>query len=151
MLEDKLNQDLKQALLARDSFAVGTLRGLKSALLYAKVAEGLPRDESTPDAVFIAVLQKEAKKRQESADLYEQGGNEDKAHAELAEKAIIGRYLPAQLDEARLRALIEETIAEVGGADQRAMGQIISKVREKTAGAADGSLVAQLVKERLQK
>ncbi len=151
MLEDRLNQDLKRALLSRDAFTVSTLRGLKSAILYAKVAEGLPRDTAAPDAAVVAVLQKEAKKRQESAELYKQGGSEDKAANELAEKAIVERYLPAQLDEMQIGALIEEAIAEMGDVDQRAMGQIIATVRDKAAGSADGALIARLVKERLQK
>jgi len=151
MLEDKLNQDLKQALLARDAFTASALRGLKSAVLYAKVAEKMPRDEATPDALFITVLQKEAKKRQESADLYRQGGSEDKAASELAAKAITERYLPQQLDESQLAALVDEAIVSLGEADQRAMGQVIGIVRAKAAGAADGALIARLVKERLQK
>jgi uncharacterized protein YqeY len=150
MLEDRLNQDLKQALLARDTLSVETLRGLKSAILYAKVAQGLSRDKPTPDAVFISVLQKEAKKREESAGLYMQGGREEKAAKELAEKVIIERYLPTPLDESRVRKLIDEVIEEVGEADLRMMGQIIGKVQAKAAGAAEGAVVARLVKERLQ-
>lgn len=151
MLEDKLNQDLKQALLARDAFTASVLRGLKSAVLYAKVAEKMPRDGATADPMFIAVLQKEAKKRQESADLYRQGGSEEKAAGELAEKAIIERYLPQQLNESQVAALVDEAIAGLGEADQRAIGQVVGIVRAKAAGAADGALIARLVKERLQK
>lgn len=151
MLEDKLNQDLKQALLARDAFTASVLRGLKSAVLYAKVAEKMPRDGVTPDPMLIAVLQKEAKKRQESADLYRQGGSEEKAAGELAEKAIIERYLPQQMGESQVAALVDDAIASLGEADQRAMGQVIGIVRAKAAGAADGALIARLVKERLQK
>jgi uncharacterized protein YqeY len=151
MLEDRINQDLKQALLGRDARTATTLRGIKSAVLYAKVAQGLPRDVPTSDAVITAVLKKEAKKRQESADLYRQGGSEDRATNELAEKAIIERYLPTALDESQIISLIDEAIAESSDAvDVRSMGRIIGHVQAKAAGAADGAMIARLVKERLQ-
>lgn len=148
MLEDKLNQDLKAAMIAGDKPLVTTLRGLKSALLYAKIA-GHGRDKAMPDAEVVTVLQKEAKKRQESADLYLQGGSHEKADAELFEKQVIEQYLPAQLAEDDVKKLVEEAVNELGTASQANMGQLISAVRQKAAGAADGALIARLVKERL--
>ncbi|HEY1063682.1 MAG TPA: GatB/YqeY domain-containing protein [Candidatus Saccharimonadales bacterium] len=148
MLEQRLEQDIKAALLAGDSVKATTLRGLKATLLNVKVAEGT-RDQAMSDDQVIAIFSKEAKKRQESADLYVQGNNPTMAEAELAEKAIIETYLPEQLDEAAITTVIDETIAELGVGGVQAMGQVIGAVKAKTAGAADGGVIARLVKERL--
>lgn len=149
MLEDKINQDLKAALLGGDKVLATTLRGLKSSLLYAKIA-GNSRDQQMPDEAIIAVLQKEAKKRQESADLYRQGGNNEHADAELQEKTVIERYLPARLSDQEIEKLVDEAIAAAGGPGKAAMGAVIGQVKQRSAGAADGGVVARIVRERLQ-
>lgn len=146
MIETQFEQDIKTAMLAGDKVRVMTLRTLKSVFLSTKVAAGT-RDTILPDAEVIAILSKEAKKRQESADLYKQGGNEIKAADELAEKAVIETYLPIQLTEAELTAIVAEAVAQAG--ENAAMGPIIGQVKAKTIGAADGSLIARLVKEKL--
>lgn len=148
MLEQRLEQDIKTALLAGDSVKATTLRGLKAVLLNVKVAEGT-RNQAMSDDQIIGLFSKEAKKRQESADMYVQGGNQAKADAELTEKAIIETYLPAQLDEAAIITIVDETIAELGATGMQAMGQVIGAVKTKTAGTADGGVIARLVKERL--
>lgn len=149
MLEQQLEQDIKSALLAGDSVKVTTLRGLKAALLNVKVAEG-KRDSGLTDDEVIAVFAKEAKKRQESADLYKQGGNQEKASAELGEKAVIEAYLPAQLSEDEINKLIDEAIAATGASGPQGMGQVIGQVKAKAGAAADGALIARLAKEKLQ-
>jgi hypothetical protein len=146
MIETQFEQDIKTAMLAGDKVRVMTLRTLKSVFLSTKVAAGT-RDTVLPDADVIAILSKEAKKRQESADLYLQGGNETKAADELAEKAVIETYLPTQLSESEISAIIDEVIAQAG--DAVAMGPVIGQVKAKTNGAADGALIARLVKEKL--
>jgi hypothetical protein len=148
MLEQRLEQDIKTALLAGDSVKATTLRGLKATLLNVKVAEGT-RNQAMSDDQIIGLFSKEAKKRQESADMYVQGGSQAKADAELTEKAIIETYLPAQLDEAAIITIVDDTIAELGAAGMQAMGQVIGAVKAKTAGTADGGVIARLVKERL--
>lgn len=148
MLEEKIEQDLKQALLAGDSRRVSTLRGLKSVLLNVKVATG-KRESGLSDEEVQPILSKEAKKRQESADLYVQGGDQARADAELAEKAIIDEYLPAQLSEAEVAGLVEEAIQATGATEQKDMGKVIGAVRAKAAGSADGALIARLAKEKL--
>jgi len=148
MLEARLEQDIKTALLGGDKQTATTLRGLKSALLYAKVADG-KRDSGLTDEEVIAILSKEAKKRQESADLYEQGGNSEKAAAELAEKKLIEQYLPAQLSEAEIATVIDEAIKSSGAGDMKAMGQVIGAVKAKLGASADGAVIARLVKEKL--
>jgi uncharacterized protein YqeY len=147
-LEATLETDLKAALLQRDERTVSTLRMLKSTLLYAKVAAGTKDKELEDDAV-IGLLSKEAKKRQESADLFTRGGNAQKAEDELAEKAIIERYLPAQQSEDEIKALVDEVVSGMPDADPSKMGQVIGQVRGRAGATADGGTIARLVKERL--
>lgn len=147
-LKQRIDQDLKQAMLGGDKTLTSTLRGLKSAILYVEVAQG-SRDQGLSDDEIVRVLQKEAKKRQESADLYRQGGNEAKAAAELDEKTVIERYLPAKMSQEELTALVDAVVAEVGR-DKANMGHIIGAVKQKAGAAADGAVIAGLVKERLQ-
>ena len=133
-LEEKLEADIKAALLAGDSARATTLRTLKSTLLNVKVAEG-KRDSGLSDQEVIAVFSKEAKKRQESADMYVQGNAQDKADKELAEKAIIEEYLPEQLSEDEIAGIVDGVIKETGAESQRDMGKVIAGVRAKTAGS----------------
>lgn len=144
----RLDQDLKTAMLAGEKQTVTVLRGLKSAILYVEVAQG-NRDPGLDEAAVIEVLAKEAKKRQESADLYTQAGDTERTEAELAEKAIIERYLPKQLSEEDLGKLVDEAIQAVGATGPQAMGQVIGKVKQQVAGQADGGRIAQLVKQKL--
>lgn len=149
MLEERIEQDIKAALLGGDSQRVSVLRGLKATLLNVKVAEG-KRESGLSDEVVLQTLAKESKKRQESADLYKQGANEDRARAELAEKAIIDSYLPEQLSDEELNKLIDEAINQTGASGPQAMGQVIGQVKAKAGPAADGAVIARLVKEKLQ-
>ena len=148
-VKQQIDADLKTAMLAGDKTLVTTLRGLKAAILNAEVAEGV-RDQGLAEDKTITLLQKEAKKRQESADLYIQGGREDSANAELAEKAVIEKYLPAQLSEEEIIALVDEAIQVTGVRGMQAMGQVIGAVKAKAGASADGALIARIVKERLQ-
>lgn len=149
-IKDKINNDIKTAMLAGEKDLVTTLRGLKSAILYAEVAKGT-RDEGTPDNEVIAILQKEAKKRQESADLYKQGDNPEKARAEEQEKKIIEQYLPAQLSESEVKSLVDSEAEKMGEINMQQMGQLIGAVKKASNGNADGALIAKLVRERLNK
>ena len=148
-IEGQLTQDLKAAMLAGQQHRVLTLRGLKSNLLYAKVAKSGPRDEELPDSEVLEILAREAKKRQESADLYTKGGNAEKATAELEEKSLIETYLPKQLNEDELKEIIERVVNELGADSMNQMGMVIGKVKQEVDVRADGSAVARLVKERL--
>jgi uncharacterized protein len=100
--------------------------------------------------VFVPLLAKESKKRQESADLYVQGGNQEKATAELTEKKLIESYLPAAPTEDELSKLIDEVLSQSPNRDPRAMGQMIGQVKAKAGPTADGALIARLVKDKLQ-
>ncbi|MGZ6005657.1 MAG: GatB/YqeY domain-containing protein [Candidatus Saccharimonadales bacterium] len=147
-LKQQLDADIKQAMLGGDRTLTETLRGLKSAILYAEVAKG-KRETGLEDSEIIDVLSKESKKRQESADLYKQGGNEEKAQAELAEKEIIQKYLPEQLSEDDIKKLVDEVIASQGEVNPQMMGQIIGQVKQKAGASADGAVIARIVKDRL--
>jgi uncharacterized protein YqeY len=148
VIKDRLDQDIKKALLSGDKQRALVLRGLKSAILYEEVAQKV-RETGLTDEAIIALFQREAKKRQESADLYKQGGSDERVKAELEEKAIIQEYLPAQLDDAAISEAIEKAITTVGDSSPAAMGKIIGAVKQQLGGAADGSTIARLVKERL--
>lgn len=149
MLEDKLEQDIKSAMLAGDTERITTLRGLKASLLNLKVATG-KRQSGLTDEEVMQTLSKEAKKRQESADLYLQGQSKERADKELREKAIIEAYLPKQLDEAEVTHLIDDVIKQIGAKDISSMGQVIGAVKAKAGASADGGVIARLTKERLQ-
>lgn len=147
-IKAQLETDLKTALLAGDKDTATTLRGLKGAILNVEIAQNARETGLSNDAV-IDILAKEAKKRQESADLYIQGNDQTRADKELAEKAIIEKYLPAQLSDEELTSMVEAAIAETGASGPQAMGQVIGKVKAQAGGQADGGRIAKLVKEKL--
>lgn len=148
MIQQRINDDLKAAMLSGDSFTVSVLRGIKSAILYAEVAEG-KRETGLGEEAILQLLSKEAKKRQESADLYVQGHDQERADKELKEKAIIEGYLPQQLSETELQAIIDEAIKTIGASTPQDMGKVIGSVKAKVGATADGAVIAKLVKERL--
>lgn len=144
-LKSQLDQDIKTALLSGNKDLATTLKGLKTVIQYAEVAPGAP-SEGLSDDEIIQLFSKEAKKRQESADLYRKGGSDDKAATEEAEKQVIMGYLPSQLSEAELTALINDIVASI---DNPQMGQVIGAVKAKAGASADGAMVARLVKQVL--
>jgi uncharacterized protein YqeY len=148
LLEQQIEQDIKAAQLGGDKFRLTTLRGVKATLLNVKVATG-KRDSGLSDEEVLPILAKEAKKRQESADLYVQGGAQERADQELAEKAIIDAYLPAQLSEAEIARLVDQVITETGAQGPAALGQVIGQVKGRAGASADGATIARLVKEKL--
>lgn len=148
-LEDKLEQDIKAALLAGQTHRLTTLRGLKATLLNIKVATG-KRDEGLSDDEVVQAFSKEAKKRQESADLYRQGGSEERAKAELDEKDIIENYLPERISEEDIAKTVDEVIAGSDAKGTAAIGQVIGQVKAKLGPAADGATIAKIAKEKLQ-
>ncbi|MGI9027920.1 MAG: GatB/YqeY domain-containing protein [Candidatus Saccharimonadales bacterium] len=149
MIKQTIDQDIKSAMLAGDKPLVEALKTVKSAILYAEVA-AKKREEGLAEPEVVAILQKELKKRGEAAQLYDQGGNAEQAASERYEETVIQKYLPAQLDEAAINVLIDQAVAEYNGElNGQAMGKLIGAVKQKAGGAADGALVARLVKARL--
>lgn len=147
-MQEQIDKDLKEAMLAGEKAKAETLRGIKSALLNEAIAAGA-RDSGLSDEQIQKILARESKKRQEAADLYKQGGAAERAAKELAEKVIIDTYLPEQMSEDQVAKLVDEEIARLPGASAQQMGQIIGAVRGRAAGQADGALIARLVKEKL--
>ncbi len=147
-VKQQIDDDLKAALLSGDKTLATTLRGVKSAILNAEIASH-KRDSGLSEDELIQVLSKEAKKRQESADLYARGGNTDRQQAELAEKRFIEKYLPEQISEKELAKMVDEVISQVGK-DVAKMGQIIGQVKQTAGVTADAAVIARLVKDKLQ-
>jgi uncharacterized protein YqeY len=146
MLETKLDADIKQALLGGDKPRAEVLRGLKSAMLYEKVAKNL-REQGLTDEQFQAIVTREVKKRAESADLYAKAGAQDRADKELSEKVILEEYLPQQLTDEELNTIVNDVVSLQGDGAQ--MGQVIGAVRAKVGSQADGKRIADAVKAKL--
>lgn len=153
-MEQKIKDDLKNAQLNRDEVRVSTLRLLLSEINNAKISKG---SDLTDDEI-ISVVQKEAKKRRESVESFKKGGREDLAHKEESELKILEEYMPQRLSNEELTKLVEEVITELeakslinelGAKSLNDMGKVMSSVMAKAAGRADGSIVNQIVKEKL--
>ena len=148
-LKEKLQSDLNAAIKSRNTVVAETIRMVLSAITNEEVAGKEKRELS--DAEVITVLTREAKKRREAAEAFENGSRADRAAAERAEGEVIASYLPEQLSEAELNNLISETIAAVGAAGPADMGKVMGALKAKVAGKADGALVSSLVKAALAK
>lgn len=145
---EQIEQDLKKALLGGDKQTVETLRGIKGALLNEAISQNA-RDSGLPDDQIQKILAKESKKRLEAAELYKQGGAQDKADKEMAEKDIIDKYLPEQISEAEVAKIVDQEISLADSPTMQDIGKIIGAVKAKTAGQADGAVIAKLVKQKL--
>ena len=148
-LKNKLQSDLNGAIKSRNTVVAETIRMVLSAITNEEVAGKEKRELS--DAEVITVLTREAKKRREAVEAFENGGRADRAAAERAEGEVIASYLPEQLTEDDIKKLIAETIAAVGAAGPSDMGKVMGSLKAKVAGKADGALVSSLVKEALNK
>ncbi len=148
-LKERIDADLKTAMLARDAFRTETLRGLKAAILNEEVAKGA-RETGLGDEAIEQLIAREAKKRDEAAGLFEQGGNQVSADKERAEKELLSEYLPEQLSEEEIKTLVDEAVAELKPEGMKDMGRVIGAVKAKAGNSADGSLIAKLVKDSLQ-
>ena len=146
-LKEKLQNDLTAAMRARDEVRSGTIRMILTAIKNEEVAGKEARELS--DAEVITVLSREAKKRREAAEAYEQAGAADRAANEKAEGSIIAEYLPAQLSEQEIKDLIAAAIAETGASGPQQMGLVMKSIQPKIAGKADGGVVSSLVKAAL--
>jgi uncharacterized protein YqeY len=148
-LGQRIQYDTKAALLGGDRFVGDTLRNLKAAILNEEVATG-KRDEGLSDAEIEKIIVREIKKRQESATIYEQNDRAEQAEQERKEAAVLSVYLPEQLSEAEIQAVVETKITELGATDVKLMGQVIGVVKAELGSSADAAIIARLVKEKLQ-
>ena len=147
-LKQRITDDTKAALLGGDRFVGETLRNLKAAILNEEVAAG-KRDEGLADDEIEKVIAREVKKRAESAKLYRDNNRPELAEPEEQEAEILKHYLPEQLSAEEIRVLVKTKIAETGASGPAVMGQVIGAVKQAAGNAADGAMVAQIVKEEL--
>ena len=146
MIEEKLNADIKTAMLAKDAKKLEALRAMKSVVLLLKTsAEGLTEDSANK------ALQKEVKKRRETADIYTQQNRADLAEVEIAQADVIESYLPKQLSTEEIKAEVERVIAQMGTVSPADMGKVIGAANKALAGKADGKAVSDVVKQLLSK
>ncbi len=146
-LADRLQADLTAAMKARDEITRTTLRSAIAAVKEARVAGDTAHDLS--DDEVEAVLRNQAKRRDEAAEAFRSGGRPEQADRELAEKAVLERYLPKGLSEDEIIAVVDATLAEGGYAEPSQMGQAMKAVMAAIGGRADGKVVSEMVKGRL--
>ncbi|MDO5501639.1 MAG: GatB/YqeY domain-containing protein [Actinomycetia bacterium] len=146
-LKSQVQDDLHDAMRAKEKVRAGTLRMVLTAITNEEVAGSEHRELSDDDV--LKVIAKEAKKRKEAATAYTDAGRAELAAGEEAELAILETYLPEQLDEDALRELVRAAVAETGATGMQQMGQVMKAAQAKVAGRADGGRVAAIVKETL--
>lgn len=147
MIIDTINSDLKKAMLAGDKLRVDVLKSIKTAIQYESLRK-TAKEELSEDET-ISILKKEQKKRSEAAELYQKANDSQRAGKELHEKEVLSKYLPPEMDEAEINNLLDREIAKAGGLDSKNMGRIIGGLKQACGPAADGALIAKLVKARL--
>ncbi|MEA4937759.1 putative protein YqeY [bioreactor metagenome] len=148
-LFNQVNADIKTAMLARDKVALEALRGIKKEFLEAKTAKG--GDGTLPDDQAVKILQKMVKQRKESARIFTEQNRQELADNELAEVAVIEKYLPAQMSDEQLEAEIAAIIAQVGAAGPQDMGKVMGVASKQLAGKAEGRVISEKVKMLLNK
>ena len=145
-LEDKINNDLKEAIKAKDAATLRGVRAIKSAILLHKTS-GAGVEVTAEDA--IKILQKLVKQRKESLGIFEQNGRTELAQTEREEIEVIERYLPKQLSEADIEAVVKNIIAEMGATGMKEMGKVIGAANKQLAGQAEGAVISGIVKKLL--
>lgn len=144
---DRISNDIKDAMKAKDKVRLETLRNIKKVFLEAKTAPGA-NDTLTDDAA-LKIMQKLVKQGKDSAALYTEQGRADLAEAELAQVAVIETYLPKQMSAEELEAALKTIIAEVGAEGPKDMGKVMGTATKKLAGLAEGRAISAKVKELL--
>lgn len=145
-LEEKINQDLKTAMKAKDAKALRGIRAIKSEILLAKTDGS---GEALNETKEIKMLQKLVKQRKDSLEIYEKQDREDLAQTEREEIEVIEKYLPQQMGEAELEALIKSIIDQTGASSMKDMGKVMGMASKKLAGKADGKTISTVVKKLL--
>jgi uncharacterized protein len=141
-LQERISQELKAAMLAKDADTVGTLRLLKSAMGYAQIEK---KTDVLPDAEVVGLIQKEIKKRRDSIEQFQSGGRPELAAKESAEISVLEKLLPPPLSSDELDQLIRTVIQETGATSKKEMGAVIKAVQAKAAGRADGKTISGMV------
>ncbi|HWK99172.1 MAG TPA: GatB/YqeY domain-containing protein [Parapedobacter sp.] len=146
-LQDTIDPAIKAAMLAKDNSRLRGLRAIKAAILLAKTEKG-PTEVLT-EATEISVLQKLAKQRRESADIYQQQNRDDLYAIEMEELAVIEEFLPKQLSQAEVEEIVKQVIAETGAAEPKDMGKVMGLANQRLAGQADGKTISAIAKALL--
>ena len=146
-LFEKVSEDIKNAMKAKDKVALETLRNVKKCFLEAKTAPGA--NDTLTDADALKIMQKLVKQGKDSAGVYAGQGRQDLADAELAQVAVIKRYLPKQMSTEELENVLKEIIAEVGAAGPKDMGKVMGVASKRLAGKAEGRAISEAVKRLL--
>ena len=141
-----INQLIKEAMLAKDSVRLSSLRAVKSAFLVAQTEKGAG---DLDDAAKQKIIQKQVKQRKDAAAIYLEQNRQDLADDELAQVAILEEFLPEQLSEDKIREVVIAVIAQVGASSMADMGKVMGSANQQLAGKADGKLIAQIVKSLL--
>lgn len=144
--EDKINGDIKTAMLAKDSKKLEVLRAIKNVVIILKTSP-----EGISDDAIMKSIQKEVKKRKESADIFKQQNRADLAEVELYQASVMEEYLPKQMGEDEIKAELVKIIAQVGASSAAEMGKVMGAASKAFAGKADNKIVSQLVKDLLSK
>ena len=147
-LEIQINNDIKQAMLAKDRKKLDALRAIKAALLLEKTGKDVSSGE-IPESVELKLLQKLVKQRKESALLYRDKDRLEMAEEEEFQAAIIEKYLPEQMSEGEIETVVAAVIAETGASSMKDMGRVMGMVSKQLAGKADNKTISQMVKQKL--
>lgn len=146
-LETQINQDIKAAMIAKDTATLRGLRAIKAAILLAKTEKGHAEDLN--QEAEIKVLQKLVKQRRESAEIYKNQNREDLYQIEVEEEKVIEAYLPKQMSKEEVESVIKAIIAETGASSIKEMGKVMGAANQKLAGQADGKTISEVVKSLL--
>ena len=146
-LEQQIQEDIKAAMKARDAVAMNAVRAVKGEILLFKTSEGGSREVTDGD--ILKMIQKLVKQRREAAEQYVAAGRQELADNELAEAAVMERYLPKQLSPDEVKARVKEIIAQVGASSIKDMGKVMGVANKALAGLSDGRTISSAVKELL--
>jgi len=146
---EQVSGDIKTAMLARDKVALEAIRGIKKEFLEAKTAKG--GDGTLPDDQAVKIMQKMVKQRKESAQIYVDQNRPELAENELAEAAVIERYLPQQMSDSELETAVAAIIAQLGASGPQNLGKVMGVATKQLAGKTEGRLISEKVKALLNK
>ncbi|MBR5661351.1 MAG: GatB/YqeY domain-containing protein [Bacteroidales bacterium] len=146
-LEQQIQEDIKVAMKAKDAVATAATRAIKGEILLFKTSEGGSKEVSDGD--ILKMIQKLVKQRKEAAEQFIAGGRQDLADNELAEAAVMEKYLPKQLSEAEVEEKVKEIIAETGATSIKDMGKVMGVANKALAGLSDGRTISTIVKKLL--
>ncbi|NEO28855.1 MAG: GatB/YqeY domain-containing protein [Symploca sp. SIO3C6] len=148
-LKDRISEDIKAAMKAKNKSRLETVRSIKKALLEKEVSLRPSGQETLTEAQEIELLAQQAKQRRDSIEQYRQAGRDDLAQQEAQELAIIEEYLPQQLSDEEVNAIIDEIITQTGAASAKDMGKVMGQAMQRLKGRAEGKKIQALVKEKL--